>query len=34
MIKTILSFTLGLIIGTWKGEIIISWVIKFVGGLI
>jgi hypothetical protein len=34
MIKEILSFLLGLVLGTWKGEIIIDWIIKFIGGLI
>lgn len=34
MIKEILSFTLGLVLGTWKGELILDWIIKIVGGLI
>jgi hypothetical protein len=34
MIREILYAALGFILGLWKGEIILDWIIKFVGGLI
>jgi len=34
MIKEILSFALGLVLGTWKGQEIITWLIKYIMELI
>jgi len=30
MIKEIISFMIGLVLGTWKGQEIINWLIKLI----